>query len=190
VRPRRAWSSWPRPGDRLRSSNRTSSRARRMPDGSVDRAQRSCRSWSAGPWATTPLSGRHPGAGMRCPKARSIGSPEPPSSAAIASTWNDVARSRPTDRCGARTPETTRTPKTSKRRRYGGGRRRFGWRDDDRREEEEGDLPVIDTIQLRRPPRERAGPGSARASGPGPGPWASRSAELKRGEIEDDQRSQ
>jgi hypothetical protein len=35
-----------------------------------------------------------------------------------------------------------------------------------------------------------AGPGSARASGPGAGACASLSAELKRGEIQDDQRSQ
>jgi hypothetical protein len=55
----------------------------------------------------------------------------------------------------------------TKRRRYGGGRRRFGWRDDDRREEE-GDLPVIDTIQLRRPPG-RGGAGFSASEWPGCG---------------------
>ena len=67
------------------------------------------------------------------------------------------------------------------RRRYGGGSAPFGWRDDDRREEE-GDLPVIDTIQLRRPPG-RGGAGFSASEWPGCGSVsvAVRRAEARRG---------
>ena len=58
------------------------------------------------------------------------------------------------------------------------------------RREEEGDLPIHRHYSVAASAPEKAVPGSARANGPGAGPWSSRGAELKRGEIQDDQRSQ
>ena len=57
------------------------------------------------------------------------------------------------------------------------------------RREEEGDLPIHRRYSIATV-RPKDGPGSARANDPGTGSWASRAAELKRGEIQDDQRSQ
>jgi hypothetical protein len=92
-------------------------------------------------------------------------------------------------RAGRRSQAPDRQPETPKRRRNGGGRRRFGWRDDGRRGGGGRPTGRRHYSLVRRRPGEAAR-WSARASGPGSGPRASRTAELKRGEIQDDQRSQ
>jgi hypothetical protein len=118
---------------------------------------------------------------MRCRHRRPIGIARPPTSAADVRMRNDVGRApgssaATTGRRSEAAPVWRRSAPLRLERRWpkgGGG----------------GRPSITDAIQLRRPPGE-AWPGSARASGPGAGSWTSRAAELKRGEIQDDQRSQ
>jgi hypothetical protein len=86
------------------------------------------------------------------------------------------ARARPAPRNAEAAPEWRRSAPLRLERRRSEGRRRETYRPS--------------TLFSCPTPPGRGGAVSARASGPGSGPRTSRTAELKRGEIQDDQRSQ
>lgn len=180
------------------------SRRRDKRDERADRRWRSRVSGSSDPWRFSLLR-RLRCPGSRCPD-RTTGAPAaPPSTVPKRSTANDVGRlRRPAEGVERGAVRAWRAPRelggpppagpgrrTQREAAPRGGGRVGAASGEPSIEGGGGETSVSGAIQLsvhrgrERPP----GRGSARARGPGPGSWSSLSAELQRGEVEDDQRS-